>query len=73
MTDIGMSGYASKDNMIADLRAEIERLRARIEAARSILEDDNGRGGHSEGRCLGKCLKPQLVEALFENGNDKPA
>lgn len=47
-------------------KAEIERLMARMEAARAILEKDDGRGAHSEGWCLGGCLKARLKAALFD-------
>jgi hypothetical protein len=50
------------------LIAENDRQRARMEAARTILEKDDGRGSHSEGWCLGGCLKAKLKAALFGDG-----
>lgn len=78
MTDtrnkITLSVALSEDDIkqIYALYAEIERLRTRINAACSILDADGKRGERSEGWCMGKCLKPRLLEALLGDERSPP-
>lgn len=64
----GMADYEIARTTVRDAEAEIERLRARMEAARAILEKDDGRGESSLGWCIGLCLKAKLKAALFGDG-----